>query len=223
VVLSKIELKIDWATHEAAKYACENWHYSRCLPVGKLVKIGVWESGKFIGVVIFGRGANCNMVKGYGLTQDQGCELVRIAIAKHKTPISRIMAIAINFLKKQSTDLKLVISYADPDQKHHGGIYQAANWIYRGLSSTAIKVWYNGKWSHKKTVDDAGVDQKNMIKKKVQGKHTYLMPLDNEMRQRITHLSKPYPKRTKEQESGFPPDLGGATPTCTLQSSAEAI
>jgi hypothetical protein len=31
----KPELKIDWASHEAAKYACENWHYSKCLPAGK--------------------------------------------------------------------------------------------------------------------------------------------------------------------------------------------
>ena len=68
------QLKIDWATHEAAKYACEKWHYSGCLPVGKLVKVGAWEDKKFIGVVLFGRGANYNMVKGYGLGQDQGCE-----------------------------------------------------------------------------------------------------------------------------------------------------
>jgi len=221
--MKKSDLKIDWATHEAAKYACENWHYSKCLPAGKMVKIGAWENEKFIGVVLFGRGANHNMVKGYGLTQDQGCELVRIALTKHSAPVSKIAAHAMRFLKKQSPDLRLVVSYADPEQGHHGGIYQAGNWIYRGLSSPAIKVWYNGKWSHKKTVDDSGINQSNLLKKRVAGKHTYLMPLDAEMRERIMQLAKPYPKRTKEQESEFPSGLGGATPTCTLQSSAEAI
>ena len=44
------ELKIDWATHKAAKYACENWHYSKCLPSGKTVKLGVWEDNNFIGI-----------------------------------------------------------------------------------------------------------------------------------------------------------------------------
>lgn len=213
----KPQLKIDWATHEAAKYACENWHYSKCLPVGKLVKVGAWEDGKFIGVVLFGRGANMNMVKGYGLGQDQGCELVRIALKAHKTPVSKIAAMAMRFLKKQSPDLRLIVSYADPEQGHHGGIYQAGNWIYRGLSASALKVWYNGKWSHKKTVDDAGVDQSNLMKKRVAGKHTYLMPLDDEMRQRILPLSKPYPKRAKDQESEIHSDLGGETPTRTLQ------
>jgi len=215
--VSKANLRIDWATHQAAKYACENWHYSRCLPVGKLVKIGAWENGKFIGVVLFGRGANHNMVKGYGLTQDQGCELVRIALTKHDAPVSKIAAQAVRFLKAQSPSLRLIVSYADPEQGHHGGIYQAGNWVYRGLSASAIKVWYNGKWSHKKTVDDAGVNQTNLSKKRVAGKHTYLMPLDPKMRERILPLSKPYPKRVKQATSGDHSESGGAAPTHTLQ------
>jgi hypothetical protein len=196
--MGKADLKIDWATHEAAKYACLNWHYSGCLPAGKLVKVGAWENGKFIGVVLFGRGANHNMVKGYGLEQDHGCELVRIALTSHVTPVSRIAAHAMRFLKRQSPNLRLIVSYADPEAGHHGGIYQAGNWVYRGVSAPAIKVWYNGKWSHKKTVDDAGVRQDNLLKKKVEGKHTYLMPLDAEMRELILPLSKPYPKRAKQ-------------------------
>lgn len=216
LIAVKPQLKIDWATHEAANYACKNWHYSGCLPVGKLVKVGAWEDGRFIGVVLFGRGANYNMVKGYGLTQDQGCELVRIALKAHKNPVSKIAAMAMRFLKKQSPDLRLIVSYADPEQGHHGGIYQAGNWIYRGLSASALKVWYKGKWSHKKTVDDARVDQTNLMTKRVAGKHTYLMPLDSEMRNHIMPLSKPYPKRAKDQASEYPSDLGGETPTRTL-------
>jgi hypothetical protein len=222
--VGKADLKIDWATHSAVKYACETWHYSKCAPVGKLVKVGAWESGKFIGVVVFGRGANHNMVKGYGLTQDQGCELVRVALTKHNTPVSRIVALAMMFLKRQSPYLRLIVSYADSEQGHHGGIYQAGNWIYRGLSASAIKVWYKGKWSHKKTVDDSGVRQERLKKRTVPGKHCYLMPLDKEMRTDVLPLSKPYPKmRVKEQELGDQSSLGGATPTYTLQLEADTI
>lgn len=196
--MSKVDLKIDWATHAAAKYACENWHYSKCLPVGKIVKVGVWEDQKFIGVVLFGRGANFNMLKGYDLEQDEGCELVRIALTKHKNTVTKIVSLSIKFLSKQSPGLRLIVSYADPDQGHVGAIYQAGNWVYRGTSATAIKVWYNNKWSHKKTIDDAGINHSNMKKKRVQGKHTYLMPLDSEMRQKIQPLSRPYPKRVKQ-------------------------
>lgn len=215
--MSKHDLRVDWATHEAAKYACLNWHYSKCLPVGKLVKVGAWEHGKFIGVVIFGRGANHNMGKSFGLKQDECVELVRIALTTHVAPVSKIAALAMRFLKNENKGIRLVVSYADPEQGHHGGIYQAGNWIYKGLSSKAVKVFYNGKWSHKKTVDDAGIDQTNMKKKVVQGKHTYLMPLDSEMRQRIIPLSKPYPKRGKQATTGDHPVSGGAAPTATLQ------
>jgi hypothetical protein len=181
----KPELKIDWASHEAAKYACENWHYSKCLPVGKLVKVGAWEDGKYIGCVIFGRGANNNMLKPFALT-------------KHIAPVSKIMTFAIKFLKKSQPKLQLVVSYADPEQGHHGGIYQACNWIYTGPSGKAIKIFYKGKWTHKKTVDDAGVNQTNLPKKVVAGKHRYLMPLDKNMSAKIAPLAKPYPKRVKQ-------------------------
>lgn len=212
----KPKLKIDWATHEAAKFACENWHYSKCLPVGKMVKIGAWENNKFIGVVLFARGANHNMGKQFNLGQDECVELVRIALTKHITPVSKIMSVALKWLKSSNQGIKLVVSYADPDQNHHGGIYQATNWLYAGLSMKAVKIWYKGKWAHKKTVDDANVDQTNLPKKVVQGKHKYLFALDNEIKAKIKPLSKPYPKRVKEQELENHSDLGGATPTHTL-------
>jgi len=96
---TKPRIRIDWATHEAAKYACVNWHYSKCLPVGKLVKVGAWENDKFIGVVVFGRGANKSLGEPYGCSQLECCELVRIAMTDHITPVSKIMMIAIKFLK----------------------------------------------------------------------------------------------------------------------------
>jgi len=53
-----MSLRLDWCSHEAAKYAVEKWHYSRTMPVGKMVKIGVWEDSKFIGAVVFAQGNN---------------------------------------------------------------------------------------------------------------------------------------------------------------------
>jgi hypothetical protein len=206
----KPELKIDWASHEAAKYACENWHYSKVIPVGKLVKVGAWEGGKFIGCVIFGRGANNNMLKPFGLNADEGCELVRISLRKHETPVSKILSFALKFLKKQSPELRLVVSYADADQNHHGGIYQATNWIYDGLknANTMGAFIINGKKTHPKSVHSKGIKQTIVAVKKhldpnatifyTKGKHRYLMPLDKEMGAKIAPLAKPYPKREKQ-------------------------
>jgi len=214
-------LKIDWATHEAAKYAVENWHYSESMPAGKLVKVGAWENGKFIGVVLFGRGANNNIGKPYRLEQTAACELVRIALTKHITPVSKIAAIAMRFLKANSPGLRLIISYADPLQGHHGGIYQAGNWIYCGTSQAQQEVMHNGKIMHKRTANSLFGTIKGMQKSPIMWKHKYLMPLDNEMKKQILPLSKPYPKRAGSDTSdtpAFQAGEGGSLPTPALQS-----
>jgi hypothetical protein len=205
----KPKLKIDWATHEAAKYACENWHYSKSVPVPPLVKIGAWENDKFIGCVIFSRGASSNLLSPYNLDQNQGCELTRIALSKHSNPVSRIVKFAIAFLKKNSPELKLIVSFADPQYGHHGGIYQAGNWIYCGDTAPGIEYWYKNKRLHSRQVSEKGWNiqqgQKRKTVKpseckiiKTKGKHRYLMPLDDEMRIKIAPLAKPYPKRQKQ-------------------------
>jgi hypothetical protein len=199
----KVNLKIDWASHEAAKYACLNWHYSKCLPVGKLVKIGAWENDKFIGVVIFGRGANKSLGEPYKLDQTECCELVRIALTNHKTPVSRIMSIAIKLLKNIHKQLKLVISFADSEQNHHGGIYQATNWVYVGKTNSADEYLYKGKRWHGRAFRKSLGSHLNYMNKGleiIQGsqKHRYLMPLDDNMRKQVQQLAKPYPKRMKQ-------------------------
>lgn len=202
-------LKIAWATHEAAKFACENFHYSKCLPAGKLVKVGAWEDGKFIGVVIFSRGANGKIGSPYGLTQKECCELTRVALNHHKSFVSEILAKAIKFLKAQSPNIVLIVSYADTEQNHHGGIYQATNWIYQGKTDGEHYFIIHGKKVHPKSIYSKygkGSQRIEWLRKNVDsnaqvymttGKHKYLMPLNKKIRKKILHLNKPYPKPKK--------------------------
>ena len=225
--MSKSDLRIDWATHAAAKYACENWHYSGCLPSFKLVKIGVWEGGKFVGVVIFSMGAAPQAHCPYHLQPRQVCELTRVALTKHKTLVSRIVAIAIRLLKKQSPGIRLIVSYADPEQDHHGGIYQAGNWVYEGKTKPCEQFEYTatGKRVHTKTIKTGRrgyateLKRRGIIRSVKLIKHKYLMPLDDEMRKQIEPLRKPYPKRVTSADSGTLATQaggGGAIPTVTL-------
>ncbi len=200
--MSKSDLQIDWATYAAAKYACENWHYSGCLPTGKLVKVGAWERNKFIGVVLFGRGASPNLGKKFLLNQDECVELVRVALTKHTNKVSRIASIAVKFLQKTNPRLRLVVSFADPDKGHIGGIYQAGNWVYCGDSPATVELFVNRRWVHWR----GGFYHKNenTLRRLMPGKHRYLMPLDDDMRKQIQPLSKPYPKRVRSVESDTP-------------------
>jgi len=208
---NKPKLLIDWCTHTAAKYACLNWHYSKSVPVPPLVKVGAWENDKFIGTVIFSRGASSTLLNPYGLKQDEGCELTRVALNKHIAPVSRILMLAVKFLKKKSPDLKLIVSFADANEGHHGGIYQATNWIYSGRTGKGTKyIDASGREWHSRQVSEKGYNiQQGNIRKTVKpsrctkvlcgGKHRYLMPLTKEMKSKIIKLSKPYPKRQEHE------------------------
>jgi hypothetical protein len=223
---TKPELKIDWATHEAAKYACENWHYSKCMPAGKTVKIGVWEFNKFIGVVIYSYGANNNAAKSFGVSQYECCELTRVALTNHYTPVSRVLSISIKMLKKVCPKLKVLFSYSDlSDQGHHGGIYQANGWTYLGERKTSNKGAYyliNGKQMHGRSARAKYGNEKNFPKGwshvASKTKHLYVKILDNDYTLKFKQYC--YPKRASSVESGtseFHSEGGGESPTDALQ------
>lgn len=209
--MTKADLRIDWATHEAAKYACENWHYSRCLPssLQKRVAVGAWENERFVGVVVFGHGANPQIGAPYGLTINECVELTRIALKpNHASPVSRIVRFALKFIKESQPKLRLIVSYADQAQGHHGGVYQAGNWIYVGSMKGVPSLLYKGKVWHAKALRTSFPNLKHsnssVIKVPAGDKHKYLMPLDDEMRKRILPLAKPYPKRAKQAMASYP-------------------
>ncbi|BDZ68581.1 hypothetical protein [Methanobacterium ferruginis] len=202
-----VDLKVDFCSYEAAKHAVLHWHYSRSMPAGKLVKIGAWENGKFIGCVLFGRGANNHIGNPYNLKQNEVCELVRIALKNHQTNVTKIVSKSLKLLKKTNPYLKLVVSYADKDQNHLGKIYQAGNWIYDGLKNqnTAGAFIIKNKKVHPRSVASMGwVQSLKWIQENVdpnarthitKGKFKYLYPLSKKTREQIRPLKKPYPRR----------------------------
>lgn len=201
----KVNLKVDWCNYEASKFAVMNWHYSKTMPVGKIVKIGVWEDNTFIGCVLFSRGANNNIGKMFRLEQTQVCELTRVALDKHKSFVSEILAKAIKLFKESNPGVKLIISYADSEQDHKGGIYQASNWIYIGRNKGSTQYIIHGKRTHAKTVDGRygrGSQNVDWLRKNVdpgaekvvtQGKHKYLFPLSKRVRKELIKHNLPYP------------------------------
>lgn len=192
------KLEIGYVNQEVAKYAVLHWHYSERMPNGKLIRFGVKEDGKFIGAVIYGSGANNNMLKPYGLKHTEGCELVRVALCKHKTPVSRIVAITLKMLKKDFPGLRLVVSYADTRQNHVGTIYQAMNWVFTGKIKTTPDYFVGGKWIHQRTLNKVygGITKFEKRPPQRDGglRLRYLYPLDQDMREQIESLRKPYEK-----------------------------
>ncbi len=221
-------LRVDWCSYEAAKYAVEHWHYSGSVPAGKNVYMGVWENYKYIGAVIFGTGVAPYSGQQFGLRQQEICELVRVALSKHVASVTKILSIAIKMLKRQSPKLRLVVSYADPEQSHIGGIYQAGNWLYVG---TIKAEWFEDKWHNRINTKTLRTGRRGLATKlKIAGtitsvyltKYKYLYALDTAMRKQIELLSKPYPKRETcgtgetDNAAGSNQQTGGASPTVPL-------
>lgn len=225
------DLLIAPCNYEAAKFAVEYWHYSHTMPAPKHFTLGVWEEQKYVGAVIFSRGGNNNIGKPYGLCLNEICELTRIALGTHKTPVSKILSIALKMLKKQNPGLRLVVSYADKNEGHHGGIYQATNWIYVGQTTNDFYlIDQYGKKHHSRAVSETGVKrqfgQLKLVPKPSQnkivwldGKYKYLFALDDAMRKQILPLAKLYPKRAVEVNGDTAIDQideGGSSPTQPL-------
>jgi hypothetical protein len=197
-------LKIDWCSYEAAKYACETWHYSKSIPAGKRAMLGVWENGKFIGAVIYGNGANNHIGNPYGLNNFQIIELTRIALTTHHSPVSQIVAFTIKKIEKEFPKIQMIVSYADSSQGHTGAIYQSMNWFYVGKTKGDFKCIINRKIVHRKTVNSLYGSIKGIAKIKDGAKYKYLYPLNGEMKKKILPLSLPYPKRLLSIENDAP-------------------
>lgn len=207
-----MKLKVAPCSHEAAKYAVENWHYSEAMPVGKLVRFGIWEEDTFLGCVLYGRGASSALGNPYELDMTECVELVRIAMREHKTPVTQIVAETLKKLKSSNPRLRLVVSFADPEQGHHGGIYQAGNWIYNGTSSSGEEVLWRGKWHHPRMLRATGwgtmprlarlseKEKNELFRRKRAGKYRYLYPLDKSMRRKIEKLRIQHPHAVEGSE-----------------------
>ncbi len=127
--------------------------------------------------------------------------------ADHTTPVTRIIA--------ASPGLRLVVSYADTAQGHHGGIYQAGNWIYTGTTGSSDCYYViNGVKTHGRSVSSLAkphkrpgetgigyvrrtIDPDAYRLKNVPVKHRYAYPLNKTIRRRVAPMHKPYPQRAE--------------------------
>jgi len=201
-------MRLEKASHKAIKYACENFHYAKSVPVNTTGFSVFNNSDEWCGVVLFGRGANNNLPKMFNLSSGQVIELVRMALNGKHCTTSKVLSLAIRLISKQIPLCKLLVSYADGNEGHLGVIYQATNWIYTGDSKLDL-LMVNGKKIHRKSIYSKygynSVDRLNAngikaewIKGEV--KRRYVYPLDKSLIPLCKSLSKPYPKKINASE-----------------------
>ena len=121
-----------WNDKDEATRLVETYHYSHNLPSSSHPCFVLCEDGGLFG----DRGeaiAACCFGQPVGWNGKGMLELNRLVLHpdyRSKVKLTSLIAIAAKTLKAEG--VPLLISYADPNQGHHGGIYQAASWNFHG-------------------------------------------------------------------------------------------
>ena len=198
-------LVVQRVNHQTARIPCEQWHYLGAMPGALTDTFGVWENGHFRGILAFGSPIAREAFSMLGLSDVAGIrELLRIALNGHSVTLTTILSKSIQLLRRYNPNLEVLLSYADPNVGHHGGIYQAASWTYIGKSEPARyyivhgeKVWNrtaSARWSTR-TLEHlhAHVDP-NAQRIYALPRHKYAFGLNRRMRKLLAGMAQPYPK-----------------------------
>lgn len=152
--MSVKEYKVELCQRSEIKDFIENWHYSKSIN-GLMISycFKLLDQEKIIGAMIYGKLAMANSWKKYGETEKDVIELRRLCCID-KTPKnteSYFIGRTLRWLK-QNTDIKIVVSYADPEYGHSGVIYKASNFKLLGKTSRGRVIMWNGKKYHDKAI-----------------------------------------------------------------------
>ena len=203
-------MRLEIASIKAIKYSCKNYHYSKTTPVNPFAFSVFNDKNEWCGCILYAAGANPNIGKEFFLVNGQIIELVRMALNGKQESTSKALSLSLKLIVKKMPTVKMIVSYADLDQKHNGIIYQATNWYYIGLQKPIGRAAFiiNGKKTHPKTLHSRGIKQsisevKRLLDKNAteffsDGKHKYIYPLDKSLIPLCKSLSKPYPKKCAE-------------------------
>jgi hypothetical protein len=154
------------------------------------------------------------------MEQTELVELVRVALRKHETPVSKIVSIALKMLHRHCPGVRMVVSFADVvRQGHLGTIYQASNWIYLGATKQTDLI-VNGTPKHDRTKKWMiwNRDPTARIERTHYVLHKYVFCFDRAHRRFWSALAQPYPKSADQLvDGGRPASRAGSTPSSALQ------
>lgn len=194
---------------DEAREAILRWHYSHRCPTDGLSKlvVTVHKDGG-----LFGDCGDVVAALWFGLPPTRWAEpvveLQRVVKAPGETfPLSSVISYGCDELRRRKTPL--VVSFADPGEGHHGGLYQSASWNYGGKREPKIDGFMlDGDFMPRRTANSLwGTSNQDLLKKKFgglsveqhrdEGKYIYWRALNRtgkKTAKRLGLVSLPYPK-----------------------------
>lgn len=103
--------------------------------------------------MIYGRLGMANAWRKYGEKENEVLELRRLVTldSTPKNTESYFIGHTLRWLKR-NTDVKVIVSYADPNYGHEGTIYRATNFEHVGMTSPGRVINHNGRRYHDKAI-----------------------------------------------------------------------
>lgn len=231
---TKISLKL--ITKDAAKEMIEKNHYSHKFSATRYA-LGVYytevsdnpffegDVDKLIGCMTYGYPVGRLAADSISdlIQADNVLELTRLFIHDGYGSNIESYALGLSFkwLRANDRNIKVLISYADPQVGHLGGIYQSTNWKYQGDSMRLVDTYSlkysldDPLWVHSRTIfSNYGSNNVEILKKQIgktfwlkleERKHRYIYFLcgKNEANRILNNLKHPiqqYPKQLKQFE-----------------------
>jgi hypothetical protein len=110
-------------------------------------------NGELVGAMLFGNLGMANAWKKYASNPNEVIELRRLCCIDDtpRNTESYFIGYALRWLKSH-TNIKCVVSYADPEYGHNGGIYKASNFKFIGHTSAGRVIIWKGKRYHDKAI-----------------------------------------------------------------------
>lgn len=156
-------------------------HYTRSVPSGKSHYIRYGAA-----IVVWSIPANKNLARFILGEPGNVWELSRLWAPDGHEPnlLTQAISAAVKIIQRLENPVALV-SYADPNQGHKGGVYRAASWMYHGKSeevrtyraedgtTVARRAFHSGKKGMKK----AEIEALGFKEMKLPGKERFVRPL----------------------------------------------
>jgi len=204
---------------ETAREWVGQWHYSNRLPGTGNHAFGVFAPSAMVCCVILSLPNNPHGVAArYGLERWIGNKEISRVVAHPDAPtntVSRSIALVLDH-HHRTFGTEWVFSYADTGQGHHGGIYQALNAVYVGLTASHAGYLLDGEPIHSRTLTavygtSAWPAIRDLLRERGKGelvriadaetrKHSYILPSGGPasrraIRRALIPHALPYPKR----------------------------
>jgi len=120
------------------------------------------ENEQLIGCMTYGHPVSNRTIDSIvdGLELDEVLELTRLVCLDGygKNLESFVIAQSFQWMRDNDSKVKVLVSYADPEQAHTGGIYRATNWIYQGcgysklMPDFSLRLKEDDLWIHSRSV-----------------------------------------------------------------------